>query len=437
MASSMAEVRVPEIGENVQSGEVVKVLVSEGDLVSLEQPIAELETDKAVVELPSPVAGRVARVLMQAGDTVTIGQVVMHVETSETKASAPSPAPQTQPPAPGATRPSVEQTASPERTDQAPIPPKDLPPIARGGSEVAASPAVRRLARELGVDLGRVTGSGTGGRISPEDVKEFVRRTLAQPQLQAPPQPPPGRAGGTLPDFGRLGPVTREPLSKVRRLTAENMTTSWTTIPQVTQYDQADITELEAFRRNAAARVEAQGGKLTVTAILTKVCAAALGAFPRFNSSLDWPAHELVLKQYCHIGIAVDTERGLIVPVVRDADRKSLTQLAVEIGDLATRTRDKKVLPDELEGGNFTISNLGGIGGTAFSPIVYAPQVAILGVARTRPELRLQHGHVAERLVLPLSLSYDHRVIDGAEGARFLRWIVEALENPYLAVLGA
>jgi pyruvate dehydrogenase E2 component (dihydrolipoamide acetyltransferase) len=244
-------------------------------------------------------------------------------------------------------------------------------------------------------------------------------------------------AGPPAPDFERSGSVSREPLSKVRRLTGENLTASWRTVPQVTQFDLADITELETFRRTASGRIEAQGGKLTLTAILTLVCGKALRVFPQFNGSLDWPARERVLKHYCHIGIAVDTEHGLIVPVVRDADRKSLTELAVEIHELAARTRERKVRPDELEGGNFTISNLGGIGGTWFSPLVYAPQVAILGMARTRLELRMIEGQILERRVLPLALSYDHRAVDGAEGARFLRWIVEALENPYLAVLGA
>jgi pyruvate dehydrogenase E2 component (dihydrolipoamide acetyltransferase) len=213
------------------------------------------------------------------------------------------------------------------------------------------------------------------------------------------------------------------------------MTTSWTTIPHVTQHDRADVTSLEAFRRGASARVEAHGAKLTVTAILLKLCATALKTYPQFNASYDAQAEELIYKRYYNIGVAVDTERGLIVPVVRNADLKSLTQLAVELGDLAQRTRDKKIKPDELEGGNFTISNLGGIGGTAFTPIVYAPQVAILGVARTQREATLAGGTWEERLYLPLSLSYDHRVIDGADGARFLRWLVEALEDPYLAVL--
>jgi pyruvate dehydrogenase E2 component (dihydrolipoamide acetyltransferase) len=280
------------------------------------------------------------------------------------------------------------------------------------------------------VDLAQVLGTGTGGHVSADDVKAHVRDRMSRPEE---PQPAAGRPAA-LPDFSRFGPVEREPLSKVRRITAQNMVQAWTTIPHVTQFDQADITRLEAFRSQAAGRIAASGGKLTVTAILLKVCAAALRLFPRFNSSLDFQSDELVLKKYCHIGVAVDTERGLIVPVVRDVDRKPLSQVAVELQSLAQRTREKRVTPDELEGGTFTISNLGGIGGTGFSPIVYPPQVAILGVARTQAEPGLVDGKWQTRLMLPLSLSYDHRVIDGADGARFLAWIAEALADPYLLV---
>jgi pyruvate dehydrogenase E2 component (dihydrolipoamide acetyltransferase) len=433
----LQQIRVPEIGENIESGEVVTVMVAIGDVVTVDQAIAELETDKAVLELPSPVSGRVTNILIAPGDTVKIGQVVVELE-----GDGESPAPPAEKPAADddtpARKEAPESTAAAPKpapaADREPEPRRNAvePRVAFASPGVSASPAVRRLARELGVDLGRLIGSGTGGRISPEDVKEYVRQVIsgAAPQTIS-------RVASTLPDFDRFGAVEHESLSKVRKITGENMTTSWTTIPHVTQHDKADITRLETFRLNAAAKVEAQGGKLTVTAILVKVCAAALHAYPRFNSSLDWPNRELILKQYVNVGIAVDTERGLIVPVVRDADKKSLTQIAIEIQDLATRTRGKRVKLDELEGGNFTISNLGGIGGTAFTPIVYAPQVAILGVARTQKELKLLDGQPQERLMLPLALSYDHRVIDGAEGARFIRWIVEALENPYLAVLGA
>jgi len=429
------QVRVPEIGENIESGEVVTVMVAIGDVVTVDQALAELETDKAVLELPSPVAGRVANILIGPGDTVQIGQVVVEIEgESDAPAAGADEAVAAVNSTSTANRSASVEPVAQKAQASTPRPESQTsaPRVGFAAPGVSASPAVRRLARELGVDLGRLIGSGTGGRISTEDVKQYVRDVMSGAAHHAGPDNAP-----TLPDFDRFGAVGHESLSKVRKITGENMTASWTTIPHVTQHDQADITRLEAFRRNAAGKVVAQGGKLTVTAILTKVCAAALSAYPRFNSSLDWPNRELILKQYVNIGIAVDTERGLIVPVVRDADKKSLTQIAIEITDLATRTRDKRVTPDELDGGNFTISNLGGIGGTAFTPIVYAPQVAILGVARTQKELRLTDGVPQERLMLPLALSYDHRVIDGAEGAHFVRWIVEALENPYLAVLGA
>ena len=447
---TLQEVRVPEIGENISSGDVVKVLVSVGDVIALEQPIAELETDKAVVELPSTVAGKVAEILMQAGDTVTIGQVVLKVEAGGAKSQPKAPALErrtvtpaaesraAEAPAPAKKAPAPTPKAkADEAPASAPLEAKVLPRYSAGGADVAASPAVRRLARELGVDLSRVIGNGTGGRISPEDVKDYVRSALAG--LSAHPQEAAERptAPSPLPDFSAYGAINREPLSKVRKITGKNMTASWTTIPQVTQHDQADITQLEAFRRQASPKVEEAGGKLTITAILTKVCAGALTAFPRFNSSLDVSADTLVIKKYYNIGIAVDTESGLIVPVVKDAERKSLTQIAIELNDLAARTRERKVRPDELEGGSFTISNLGGIGGTGFSPIVFAPQVAILGVSRTQNMVRMVDGIPLERAMLPLALTYDHRVIDGAEGARFLRWVCEALENPYLAVLGA
>ena len=431
----LQQIRLPEIGENIESGEVVTVMVAIGDVVTVDQALAELETDKAVLELPSPVAGRVANILIGPGDTVQIGQVAFEIEgDSDDPAARADEAVATVSTTSTANRsaPVEPVTRKAQASMQKPESQTDAPRIGFAAPGVSASPAVRRLARELGVDLGSLMGSGTGGRISTEDVKQYVRDVMSGATHHAVPDNAP-----TLPDFDRFGAVGHESLSKVRKITGENMTASWTTIPHVTQHDQADITRLEAFRRTAAGKVVAQGGKLTVTAILTKVCAAALSVYPRFNSSLDWPNRELILKQYVNIGIAVDTERGLIVPVVRDADKKSLTQIAIEITDLATRTRDKRVKPDELDGGNFTISNLGGIGGTAFTPIVYAPQVAILGVARTQKELKLVDDLPQERLMLPLALSYDHRVIDGAEGARFVRWLVEALENPYLAVLGA
>jgi pyruvate dehydrogenase E2 component (dihydrolipoamide acetyltransferase) len=295
---------------------------------------------------------------------------------------------------------------------------------------VPASPSVRRLARELGVDL-RAVAVGDGERISAEDVKGFVRtrgRSVASEAGRA----SSGPAGGAweLPDLGRWGDVAVEELSTVRRLTAEGTARSWRTVPHVTQFDQADITGLEAFIRDHSDSVRAAGGKLSVTPVLAAVCARALKRFRRFNASIDTVHNRLVYRNYVHIGIAVDTPRGLLVPVVRDADRKTITELAVEIFDLAERARNKKVKPDELEGGTFTISNQGGIGGTGFTPIVLWPQVAILGVSRTQRQPQVVGDRIEARRILPLALSYDHRILDGADAARFLAWVCDSLTEP-------
>ena len=301
-----------------------------------------------------------------------------------------------------------------------------------------AAPSVRRIARELGVDIYRVTGSGPAGRISADDVRSYVRRTLENLDAggigAAPDAASASASAAALPDFSQWGEVRREPLSKVREVTARAMAQSWSTIPMVTQYDKAVVDQLEDFRRDYN-RGAADADKLTMTAILLKVCAGALKAFPQFNSSLDPGSNELVFKEYIHIGVAVDTPNGLLVPVIRDADRKGIATMAGELNELAERTRERKISPEEMAGGSFTISNLGGIGGTAFTPLVYAPQVAILGVSRGSTEPVWNGQEFAPRMVLPLSLTYDHRAIDGADGARFLRWICSALENPLKLLL--
>jgi pyruvate dehydrogenase E2 component (dihydrolipoamide acetyltransferase) len=295
---------------------------------------------------------------------------------------------------------------------------------------VPAAPAVRRLAREIGVDISDVQGSGPGGRLTIDDVKAHAHRLLSSTAASGIPTSSPD-----LPDLSRWGEISEEPLSKVRRLTAERMAHAWLSVPQVTHYDVADITELEELRRRYRDRVAEVGGALTLTAILAKVVAAALRVFPRFNSALDVRRALLLRRHNVHIGVAVDTEHGLLVPVIRDADTKSITRIAIELSDLAERTRSRKVMPDELQGGSFSISNLGGIGGTAFSPIVNWPEVAILGISRASIQPKWSDSEMRPRLMAPLSLSYDHRVIDGAEAARFVRWIAEALEEPLLLVL--
>jgi pyruvate dehydrogenase E2 component (dihydrolipoamide acetyltransferase) len=294
---------------------------------------------------------------------------------------------------------------------------------------------VRQLARELGVDIHQVQGTGTGGRISEEDVKAFAKKLITTPPPAA--APVAGFPQHPLPDFAQWGDVAHEPMSTIRRVTAAHMTMAWMTIPHVTQHDRAEITELEALRKRFAERAEKAGAKLTMTAILLKVVAAALKVFPKFNSSVDMAKQEIVFKKYIHLGIAVDTERGLLVPVIRNVDKKNIIQLALEMAQLAQRARAGKIGPADLGGGTFTVTNLGGIGGSFFTPIINAPEVAILGIGRAQMEPCIQHKDAlcAPRLMLPLSLSYDHRLIDGADGARFMRWIVEAIEEPLLISL--
>jgi pyruvate dehydrogenase E2 component (dihydrolipoamide acetyltransferase) len=291
---------------------------------------------------------------------------------------------------------------------------------------------VRRLARELGLDIYNVSGTGPAGRISEEDVKAHAKATLAA-AVSAAQAPQASRlAEPKLPDFTKWGKVERVSMRGVRRKTAEHLREAWVTIPHVTQHDRADITELEQLRAKFAPRAEEAGGKMTVTAIALKVCASALKVFPQFNASIDMEKEEIVYKQYINIGVAVDTDRGLLVPVIRDVDRKNIVELAAELSQLSKKARDKKLTPEEMEGGTFTITNLGGIGGTAFTPIVNHPEVAILGLSRGRMEPEWISGKFEPRLILPLSLSYDHRLIDGADAARFLRWIAEAFEQPFL-----
>ncbi|OYW00174.1 MAG: hypothetical protein B7X11_04710 [Acidobacteria bacterium 37-65-4] len=330
------------------------------------------------------------------------------------------------PPAPEPARPRRDTPPFPVQ----PAKPEADPEAGASRPSTPAAPSVRRLARELGVDITRVEGTGPRGRISADDVKLYAKLVMGgQPA-----------ASGTapvkaLPDFARFGPVRREPMSKVRRITAQSMAHAWATVPTVTQYDKADITDLDAFRAKHAKKVEAAGGKLTMTAILAKVTAGALKAFPQFNASVDPERGEIVYKDFIHLGIAVDTDRGLLVPVARDADKKNITALSVEIAALAERARAKRIAPEDMDGGTFTLSNLGGIGGIGFSPIVYWPQVAILGVSRSEMQPVWRVDRFVPRLFLPLSLSYDHRLIDGADGARFLRWICEAMEDPMLLAL--
>jgi len=457
----MTDFNLPELGENIAAGDVLRILVKPGDTLAKDQPVLELETDKATIEVPSSLAGQVKEIKVKPGDKVKVGQAILSVEDGIGASAAAPKAAATPAPAEAV---AVATSPAPAKLPKAAAPPPPPEPaprqdkvvdISRGARAVAepvassefppapAAPSVRRMARELGVDINQVPGTEADGRISVEDVKAHAKRLLAGASRGVG-----GAAPVTsveLPDFSRWGEIERQPMRAVRRKTAEHLSAAWATIPHVTQCDLADITALEDLRKKYTKPVEAAGGNLTVTAIAAKVVAAALRVFPQFNASIDFGADEIILKKYVNIGIAVDTDRGLLVPVIRDADRKNIVQLSVELSQLSEKARTRKISLEEMQGGCFSISNLGGIGGTYFTPIVNAPEVAILGISRARmepvyfkdgaPGQSPVHGAFVPRLMLPLSLSYDHRVIDGADGIRFLRWVVQALEEPFVLAL--
>lgn len=415
-AASEDRILLPDLGENVEGGTVLKVRVKTGDAVKKDDPLLEVETDKAAVEVPSPRAGVVAEVRVRPGDKVKVGETIVILGRSAPNAAAASPAPAAAP-ARAAAEPAPAAAPAPVRTASAPAP-------ARDGGAVFAAPSVRRLARELGVDLAAVRPSGLGGRVSQEDVRELGRGGAGAAAFAPAPAP--------LPDFSKWGEVVREPMSAVRRKTAEHMTACWTAIPHVTLHDKADVTDVESVR---LAFKDRTGQSLTVTAILVRVVASALKLFPKLAASVDMARSEIVFKRHYHVGIAVDTERGLLVPVIRDADKKNVRRISEELADLSARARAAKLTLDEMRGGTFTITNLGGLGVRYFTPIVNHPEVAILGVGRATTEPVYEGGVALPRLLLPLSLSFDHRLVDGADGARALRWIAEALEKPLLLAL--
>ena len=446
--ATASEFRLPELGENIESGDLVRLMISPGASVAEGQPVMELETDKAVVEVPSTVSGVVREVRVKEGQKVKVGEVIFTLEGGVVAPAEPARkhepvehvsgqqaarlAFQLAMRAEGKT----EEQALPPDQPQAATPDFTMPvQLAKvAGTEhrdpAPAAPHVRRLAREIGVDIHSVPGSGPGGRISEDDVKLCAKNALAAAAAaQAPGR---GFAEPELPDFAKWGKTERVSMRGVRRKTAQHLRQAWNTIPHVTQQDRADITELEQLRARFAPRAEEAGGKMTVTAIALKVCASALKVFPQFNASIDMAKEEIIYKQYISIGVAVDTDRGLLVPVIRDVDKKNIVELATEMTQLSKKARDRKLTPPEMEGGTFTITNLGGIGGTGFSPIVNHPEVAILGLSRSRMEPEWVNNKFEPRLILPLSLSYDHRLIDGADAARFLRWIAEAFEQPFL-----
>jgi len=497
------EIKLPILGENVESGVVINVLVSEGGEVAEGQPVIELETEKATVEVPASASGRVKEISVKEGETIKVGQVILVLEEGAGAAKAeerkPKPAAKSEEEKRGepATKPEEEmrktaeaqeeevkavaapsraprvETRAKPRTEEAkpraeepkreeakkeaalrreekaereeqplgevvePGPgvqpkPEEAPKPGEARELIAAAPSVRRLARELGIDINEVVGSEPGGRISEEDVRNYARSIILNVTRLRP-----AAVGGAhpLPDFSKLGEVERKPMSGIRRKTSERVSEAWQTIPHVTHFDQADITDLEELRQRFAKKAEEAGGKLTTTAIALKVVASALKVFPQFNASVDAEAEEIIYKKYCNIGVAVDTDRGLLVPVIRDADKKNILELAVELTELSKKARNRKITIEEMQGGSFTITNLGGIGGMNFSPIINSPEVAILGLARATLQPVFIDGQIAPRLMLPLALSYDHRLIDGADAARFLRWVAEALQQPLLLAL--
>ena len=454
----MTEFKVPELGENVATGDVTKVLVNVGDTIAREQPVLELETDKATIEVPSSVAGVVKEIRVKKGDKVNVGSVVLTVDApSSSNGGGAAAAAQSAKPAPApdpAAAAAAPAPAAPPKVLPMPVRPFDsaqgrqaseptsapaaapAPPARADGRAAPASPAVRRLAREIGVNINDVEGTGPNGRISQDDVKEQARRILSS--IGAAGGVGPGsmaRAAKPLPDFSKFGEVDRQAWTNIRRATSDHLSHAWNTIPHVTQFDKADVSALEELRKRHKDQVAKAGGNLTVTAMLVRILATAVRKFPQFNASIDTERGEIVYKKYVNIGVAVDTDRGLLVPVIRNADEKNITEIAVELHRLAERARERKLTLDEMSGGSISISNLGGIGGTYFTPIVNWPEVAILGVSRgvIEPVWRNDTFEPSQRL--PLSLSYDHRVIDGADAMRFLRWVVEAIEQPFLLSL--
>lgn len=430
------ELRLPDLGEGIADADVLSVLVSAGQAVAKDEPIIEIESDKATLEVPAELAGTVTQVLVSAGDTLQVGQTILELEESDLAADATT---QASPPsaakaAPGAVTKRPAPTPTPSPAQPSPTPrtqPPPPPPPASGDMPVFASPSTRGFAREIGLDIREVPGSGPAGRISKDDVKAHARaRPFTQPAASV------DLTSTPLPDFSKFGAIRRERMNRVRRATATNIAQSWSSIPHVTLFNDADITSVEAMRQREKDRVRSAGGSLTITPILMKVVAAALKAHPKMNASADFPANEMVLKDYCHLGVAADTERGLLVPVIRDVDEKSITKLAIEVAEVAAQVREGQLPPERLEGGSFTISNLGGLGTGHFTPIINPPEIGILGVGRAVERPVYVEGLLRPRLMLPLALSFDHRAVDGADGARFLTWIVEALAQPLMLAMG-
>ena len=489
------EFKLPDLGEDIETGDVTTVYVSAGDKVTKDQALMELETDKAALEIPSPADGVIKEVHVKSGETIKVGQLLVTIDDGEGGAGAEEKeAPEEKEAEPEKAEAKKEEKKEPAKEEKAEeleeepaeeeekkeaepekqeekaeepakdekkeseakeAPPKEekkpeakaapepkeketgketrpAPESTGPGGIIPASPTVRRLAREMGVDITKVKGSGPGGRITEDDLRRGEEKKPAAQGKPRAPESAEEKPAAAQAESGsdKWGTVESVPMSKVRKLTAERLSEAWKA-PHVTQHDKADITEMEKLRKQYGKEVAEAGGKLTMTSIILKIIASALKTFPQFNASVDMENNRIIYKKYYNIGVAVDTDRGLLVPVIRDADRKNIEELSIELSVLSEKARTKKITVEELQGGTFTISNLGGIGGTYFTPVLNAPEVAILGVSRAAVEAVYIDGQFQPRLMLPLSLSYDHRLIDGADAARFVRWIAEALEEPF------
>ena len=425
--AEMKQVLVPDIG-NYKDVPVIEVMVKVGEAVKAEQSLITLETDKATMDVPAPFDGVVKEIKVKVGDKISEGAVIFVLEASGAAAAAPAAA--SVPAAAPAKAAPVAAAAAVAVVAPAAVaaPVAAAPVVASAGGKAHASPSIRAFARELGVDLSQVKGTAAKGRISKDDVQNFVKAALSQPR---------GAAGGSglnvmampVVDFAKFGAIDTQPLSRIKKISGANLHRNWVSIPHVTQFDEADITEMEAFRKEIGAEYAKQNIKITPLVFLLKAVVAALQKFPEFNASLDASGENLVLKKYFHIGVAVDTPNGLMVPVLRDVDKKGLVQLAKELGEISAKARELKITAADMQGGCFSISSLGGIGGTAFTPIINAPEVAILGVSKSSMKPVYQDGQFVPRLMLPLSLSYDHRVVDGAAGARFTQYLAQVLSD--------
>ena len=460
----MADFALPNLGENISEADVLKILVSEGDVITIDQPLLEIETEKATLDVPSELAGRVTKIHVAAGDVIKPGQLLLSVEggaaaspPAPAAAAAPAaPAPAEAAPAPAAAAP--EPVAAPvapapvAAAPAAPAPPAPAPAnLGRvpsvGTSDattappadmpVFASPSTRHFAREVGIDLRNIVGTGPAGRITEDDVKRHAREQTSRPIIVQMSSEPTSAAveRAPLPDFAQWGEVTREPLSRLRRTVVRNMAQSWSEIPHVHLYHHADITAMEELRQRYKERATAAGGNLTISVMILKVVAAALRAHPRINATIDTETNELILKKYIHLGVAVDTERGLVVPKIENADQKNIIELSVELNEIAGRARENQLTIDEQRGSTFTVTNLGSLGTGYFDPIINWPEIAILGLGRAETVPVWENGEWKPQLRMPLSFGMDHRIIDGADGARFMSWIVNAIKDPMIMAL--